>query len=120
MRLARHSGDYHLRFAKVGLRFGRGVLERHEHLALTQLSQPHILFDDRVAADVGVFLAQPVEDPLGSPNPRIHLYGVHFSGVPQNTTLRKCSMEPVSWRSGFAPPETPLTRRLLIYFPSGE
>jgi len=28
-------------------------------------------------------------------------------------------MEPVSWRSGFAPPETPLTRRLLVYFRSG-
>ena len=28
-------------------------------------------------------------------------------------------MEPVSWRSGFAPPGTPLTRRLLVYFRSG-
>ena len=28
-------------------------------------------------------------------------------------------MEPVSWRSGFAPPATPLTRRLLVYFASG-
>ena len=28
-------------------------------------------------------------------------------------------MEPVSRRSGFAPPPTPLTRRLLVYFPSG-
>ena len=28
-------------------------------------------------------------------------------------------MEPVSRRSGFAPPATPLTRRLLVYFDSG-
>jgi hypothetical protein len=28
-------------------------------------------------------------------------------------------MEPVSWRSGFAPPATPFTRRLLVYFDSG-
>ena len=28
-------------------------------------------------------------------------------------------MEPVSWRLGFAPPATPLTRRLLVYFRSG-
>jgi hypothetical protein len=28
-------------------------------------------------------------------------------------------MEPVSWRPGFAPPATPLTRRLLVYFRSG-
>jgi hypothetical protein len=28
-------------------------------------------------------------------------------------------MEPVSRRPGFAPPETPLTRRLLVYFASG-
>ena len=28
-------------------------------------------------------------------------------------------MEPVSWRSGFAPPVKPLTRRLLVYFASG-
>ncbi len=28
-------------------------------------------------------------------------------------------MEPVSWRSSFAPPATPLTRRLLVYFASG-
>ena len=28
-------------------------------------------------------------------------------------------MEPVSWRSTFAPPATPLTRRLLVYFTSG-
>jgi hypothetical protein len=28
-------------------------------------------------------------------------------------------MEPVSWRLGFAPPATPLTRRLLVYFPFG-
>lgn len=28
-------------------------------------------------------------------------------------------MEPVSRRSGFAPPATPLTRRLVVYFRSG-
>jgi hypothetical protein len=28
-------------------------------------------------------------------------------------------MEPVSWRLGFAPPASPLTRRLLVYFRSG-
>jgi len=28
-------------------------------------------------------------------------------------------MEPVFWRSGFAPPATPLTQRLLVYFASG-
>jgi hypothetical protein len=28
-------------------------------------------------------------------------------------------MEPVSWRPGFAPPATPLTRPLLVYFRSG-
>lgn len=28
-------------------------------------------------------------------------------------------MEPVFRRSGFAPPSTPLTRRLLVYFHSG-
>ncbi|HLW86678.1 MAG TPA: hypothetical protein VKR60_15785, partial [Candidatus Sulfotelmatobacter sp.] len=28
-------------------------------------------------------------------------------------------MEPASWRLGFAPPATPLTRRLLVYFRSG-
>jgi hypothetical protein len=28
-------------------------------------------------------------------------------------------MEPVSWRPRFAPPATPLTRRLLLYFRSG-
>jgi hypothetical protein len=28
-------------------------------------------------------------------------------------------MEPVSWRLGFAPPATPLKRRLLVYFRSG-
>ena len=28
-------------------------------------------------------------------------------------------MEPVSRWSGFAPPATPFTRRLLVYFPSG-
>ena len=28
-------------------------------------------------------------------------------------------MEPVSWRPAFAPPATPLTRRLLVYFRSG-
>jgi hypothetical protein len=33
--------------------------------------------------------------------------------------LWKCLMEPVFRRSGFAPPQTPLTRRLLVYFPSG-
>ena len=53
-----------------------------------------------------------------SPNPRIQLHCVHLSGVPQNTTLWECSMEPVSRRSGFAPPATPLTRRLLVYFVS--
>jgi hypothetical protein len=37
----------------------------------------------------------------------------------QATLIWKCSMEPVSWRPGFAPPATPLTRRLLVYFRSG-
>src|SRR5260221_7323526 len=150
------------------------MLQRHEHFALAQLPEPHVVLHNRVAAPVAVLIAQPFEDPFGrmtllfatrlvvfqnlvdgshpgvrlgsarwllppiagrnrvpqhlpyglasqpelagrlafthlldddrSPNPRIQLHCVHLSGVPQNKTLRKCLMEPVSGWPGFAPP----------------
>ena len=63
-------------------------------------------------------LARLVNDDR-SPHPRIQLHCVHLSGVPQNISPWECSMEPISWRPGFAPPATPPTRRLLVYFRSG-
>ncbi|MBZ5611458.1 MAG: hypothetical protein LAP38_24615, partial [Acidobacteriia bacterium] len=50
-------------------------------------SQPELL--GRLA------LAHLIDDNR-SPNPRIQLHCVHLSGVPQNTSLWECSMEPVS------------------------
>jgi hypothetical protein len=41
------------------------MLQRHEHLALAELAQPHVIFHDRVAAGVGVLVAQPFEDAFG-------------------------------------------------------
>jgi hypothetical protein len=41
------------------------MFQRHEHLALAQLPQPHVVLHDRVAARVAVLVAQPLEDPLG-------------------------------------------------------
>jgi len=39
--------------------------QRHEHLALTEPLQPHVVFDDGVAAGESVLFFQPVEDALG-------------------------------------------------------
>ena len=89
------------------------VARRHrvpQHLPHRLASQPEL--PGRLA------FAHLVDDDR-SPNPRIQLHCVHLSGVPQNISLWECSMEPVSWRSSFAPPATPLTRRLLVYFGSG-
>ncbi len=89
------------------------IARRHriaQHLPHRLASQPELL--GRLA------FAHLVDDDR-SPNPRIQLHCVHLSGVPQNISLWECSMEPVSRRSGFAPPATPLTRRLLVYFRSG-
>jgi hypothetical protein len=74
------------------------ISRRHcipQHLPHRLASQPELL--GRLA------LTHLVDDDR-SPNPRIQLHCVHLSGVPQNKTLRKCLMEPVSGWSGFAPP----------------
>jgi hypothetical protein len=65
------------------------VTGRHcvpQHLPHRLASQPELL--GRLA------LAHLVDDNR-SPNPRIQLHCVHLSGVPQNTTLWECSLEPV-------------------------
>src|SRR5436190_10471618 len=41
------------------------MLQRHEHFALAQLPEPHVVLHNRVAARVSVLIAQPFEDPLG-------------------------------------------------------
>src|SRR5579863_8475276 len=174
MRLALHSTDHRHCFAEVGLRITGWMFQRHEHLALAQLPEPHVVLHDRVATRIAMLIAQPLEDPLScvtlllgfglvllqdlidgrdpgvqfrpaywllppvagwhrvaqhlphrlasqpelpgrfafaqlvddhrSPNSRIQLHCVHLSGVPQNTTLWECLMEPVSGWPGFAPP----------------
>src|SRR6185437_10120372 len=38
----------------------RWVFQRHEHLALAQLPEPHVVLHDRVAARVAVLIAQPL------------------------------------------------------------
>src|ERR1700722_255806 len=89
------------------------IARRHrvpQHLPHRLASQSELL--GRLA------LAHLVDDDR-SPHSRIQLHCVHLSGVPQNISLWECSMEPVSWRPGFAPPATPLTRHLLVYFRSG-
>jgi len=65
MRLAFHTGDHDQGFAEVSLRVAGRMRQRHEHLALMQPLQPHVIFDDGVAAGESVFLFQPVEDALG-------------------------------------------------------
>jgi hypothetical protein len=51
--------------AEVGLRVSRRMRERHEHLALAQLPEPHVVLYDRIAARVPVLVGQPLRDPLG-------------------------------------------------------
>src|SRR5438445_7246406 len=41
------------------------MLERHEHLPLTQLPQPPVVFDDGVATRESALVPQPLEDSLG-------------------------------------------------------
>jgi hypothetical protein len=50
--LALHPGDPHHRFAEVGLRVSGWMFQRHKHLALAQLPEPHVVLHDRVAAGV--------------------------------------------------------------------
>ncbi len=57
--------DHRHRFTEVGLRVSRRMLQRHEHLALAQLPEPHVVLHNRVAARVAVLIAQPFENPLG-------------------------------------------------------
>jgi hypothetical protein len=47
------------------LLLARRVTERREHLLVTQLAQPHVVFHDGVAARVAMGCARAVEDPLG-------------------------------------------------------
>ena len=65
VRLALDAGDYHHRFAEVGLRLARRMGQRDEHLPAAQLAGAHVVLHDRVAAGVTVLGTQPVEDTLG-------------------------------------------------------
>ena len=65
VRLALHPGDLHQAFAKVRLRIPRRMRQRHEHLPLAHLPQPHVVLHDGVAACIAVLVPQPLEDPLG-------------------------------------------------------
>jgi hypothetical protein len=48
MRLALHAADHHHRFPEVSLRIAGRMGQRHEHLALAQMPQPHVVLHDRV------------------------------------------------------------------------
>jgi len=63
-------------------------------------------------------LAHLIDDD-SSPHPRIQLHWVHLSGVPQNTTCCECFDGTSFSAVYFLPAQTPLTRRLLVYFASG-
>src|SRR5215218_6934233 len=165
------------------------MLQRHEHLALAQFPESHVILHNRVAARIAMLVSQPFEDPFrgmallltacfvvfqnliddpdpcvqlrpsswllppvsrrhripqhlahrlacqtklpgglalahlidddSSPHPRIQLHCVHLSGVPQNTTPRECFHGTSFSAVYFLPAQTPLTRRLLVYFASG-
>ncbi len=57
--------DHHQGFAEVHLGIPWRMRQRHEHLALMEPLQPHVIFNDGVAARESVFFFQPVEDALG-------------------------------------------------------
>ena len=57
VRLRTHSADHHLRLAEVGLGIPGWMRQRHEHLALAQLPEPHVVLHDRVAAEIAVLVA---------------------------------------------------------------
>ena len=59
------SADLHLRLAEVRLGGPRRMGQRHEHLALRGPLQPHVVFDDGVAAREVVLVSESFEDPLG-------------------------------------------------------
>jgi hypothetical protein len=65
VRLALHAADHGHRFSEVSLCVSRRMLQRNEHLPLTQLSEPHVVLHNRVAARVAVLVTQAFEDPFG-------------------------------------------------------
>ena len=65
MHLLADTADQRHRLAEIHLRMPRRMRQRHEHLAPARHLPPHVILHHGVAAAIAVFVAQPLEDPLG-------------------------------------------------------
>ena len=65
VRLLLNPGDYHQRFAEIGLRVSRWMRQRDKHFLVPEPRLAHVILHHRVAAAKGVLGFQPVPDPLG-------------------------------------------------------
>jgi hypothetical protein len=78
--------------------------ERHEHFPLTQLPEPHVVLHDRIAARVGVLVAQPLEDALGGVTLllafRLVLFQDLIDGADPGVQFRPARrlLPPIAWR----------------------